>query len=183
MLSFNNKNIKELSAKELSVQIFNLSNFYRESNINTEYTLLTASIAELLEHNTSDFNFSLKVLKEYIRNPNFSSYEKTLVIEGYKLHLNITRNKLININENDINIPQYNGIILLIDVEKSILNYKQITNNTTNELVINKCIENIDDKIEKIKNFKEKNSDSIMKILNNSLKELYFCKNINSLIS
>ena len=180
MLSFNNKEIKELSKSELSTQIFNLSNFYKNNNIDIKYTTMTLSIAELLEQGCSDFNFSLKSFKHYLKNPNFSYYEKTIIIEGYKKHLIQMQNKLKKINPKDINLPYYSGVLKLLEVEEIILKYKQLSNNPKSAA---KYLEIIERKIFEIEGLKyNEKIKSIINIHNISLKELYFCKKINDFI-
>jgi hypothetical protein len=183
MLSFNNKNIQELSKKELSIQIYNLSNFYKSYNVELKYITMTLSIAELLEHDLSDFNFSLKTFKYFVKNPNFSHYEKSLIMEGYKKHLTETQARLKKINVNDINVIYYQGVIELIESEKIVLEYKQ-TSNTNNEKATVICLEKIENKIESLEVLKNKQSiKAVQNILDLSLKELYFCQNISNYIT
>lgn len=184
MLSFNNKNIQDLSKKELSIQIYNLSDYYKNNNVDINYTTMTLSIAELLEHNASDFDFSLKHFKHYLKNPNFSNYEKTIVIEGYKKHLNETKNTLEKLNPEDVNLPYYSGILQLIEVQTIILKYKQFSNNNNNKLNTKTCLKEIEDKILEIETLKNNQPiKAIQNILDISLKELYFYQNVSSYIT
>lgn len=180
MLSFNNKRIDELSSKELSTQIYTLSNFYKSNQIKSEYVIMTLSIAELLENNDTDFDFNLKTFIKFLDDTNFSNFEKNLVLEGYHFYLN--KNLLKNKNENVISY--YYSLINLIESKKIFIQYKSLSNqhNQSNEKIFS-CITEINNKIEELESYKEKQKiPALNRIINLALQDLYLCKDIDCFI-
>jgi len=182
MLSFNNRSIFDLSPEELSLQVFNLSNFYKNSNICNTYVELTLCIAELLEFGKSDFSLSIISLSRFIKSTIFSHYEKNIVIHAYYTHLIEAQNKMQNTPNSNSITEYYKGIIEFLQSETIILNYKQVYE-TNNKKAIKKCICEINDKIKHLEELnKNSRENDIKKILNISLKELYFYQTVKDYI-
>jgi hypothetical protein len=181
MLSFNNKKIEELTPKELSIQIFTLTNFFKSTNIEDKYISMSLFIAEQLENEYSTYQFNLKDFIHFINNPNFSIFEKNIMLEGYSQYLKINVEK----NKNNEELMSYHySLSNLIETKKIYLNYSQLTNHKhNNPNKINECLNLINTKIIELEKYQGKQkTPALQRIIEIALKDLYFCKEIDCLI-
>ncbi len=184
MISFNNKKIEELSYNELSQQLFNISRYYSDFNINPEYTTMFLCIGDYLESGFSGYNFSIKTFIKYNKDKQISLYEKYILIYSYRKFLN----GIIDFNKNKKAF--YQSIIHLLnslELSHKYIHFFNLSNTKNPEKSIflkkEKYLNDIKNSIINIKDFENKvQKKEIKNILKLSLEELNYCYNIDNLI-
>tara|TARA_B100000073_G_scaffold347109_1_gene360381 strand:- start:2425 stop:2985 length:561 start_codon:yes stop_codon:yes gene_type:complete len=184
MISFNNKKIEELSYNELSQQLFNISRYYSDFNINPEYTTMFLCIGDYLESGFSGYNFSIKTFIKYNKDKQISLYEKYILIYSYRKFLN----GIIDFNKNKKAF--YQSIIYLLnslELSHKYIHFFNLSNTKNPEKSIflkkEKYLNDIKNSIINIKDFENKvQKKEIKNILKLSLEELNYCYNIDNLI-